>query len=231
MGVETLLSSQVCLLTLTLAAYLAARWIYRRVGFILLHPLLMAVAVVIVYLKVTGVSYELYREQTQILDFMLGVSVVALGYLLHEQIRQVKGNLTAILTAITVGSVVGIVSVIEIARWMGADELVVVSLQPKSVTMAIALGVSEASGGVPALTSIAVILVGIFGGIAGPAILRLFGIKSRIAVGLALGAGSHAMGTARAMELGAVEGAMGGLAIGLMGGVTALLVPVIEKIL
>ena len=102
---------------------------------------------------------------------------------------------------------------------------------PYPITTAIALSLSANSGGIPALTSVVVIVVGVFGGIVGPWVLRKVGVESRIAKGLAMGAAAHAMGTARAMELGAVEGAISGLAIGLMGVATAVLVPILEKII
>lgn len=156
---------------------------------------------------------------------------MALGYVLHDQIHNIRGNVISIVVSILVGSAVGIVSVVLIARWMGAEPAVVASLEPKSVTTAIALSLSEASGGIPALTSVVVIAVGVFGGIVGPWVLRKVGVESRIARGLAMGAAAHAMGTARAMELGAVEGAISGLAIGLMGVATAVLVPLLERVL
>ena len=209
-----ILSSQTFLLTLTLAVYLGSMWLYKKVRFALLHPLIVSMGV-----------------QIQIIDFMLGLSVVALGYLLHEQISQIKGNVIAIVTAIVTGSAVGILSVALIARAMGAEQAVIASLEPKSVTTAIALNVSAQSGGIPALTAVVVILVGIFGGVAGPFILKKIGVESKIAKGLAMGAAAHAMGTARAMQLGAVEGAISGLAIGLMGIATAILVPIIARLL
>lgn len=224
-------SSQAFLLTLTLSVYLGSLWLYRKTRFALLHPLLVAIAVLILFLKLTGVEYAVFMRGTQIIDFMLGLSVVALGYLLHDQIARIRGNVLSIVTAITVGSAVGIVSVALIARWMGAEQAIVASLAPKSVTTAIALSVSANSGGIPALTSVVVIIVGIFGGVAGPFILKKIGVESHIARGLAMGAAAHAVGTARAMELGAIEGAISGLAIGLMGVATAILVPIIEKIL
>lgn len=226
-----ILSTQTFLLTFTLSVYMGSVWLYRRTKFALLHPLLVAIAVLILFLKITGIEYSVFMQQTQIIDFMLGLSVVALGYLLHEQISQIRGNVTSIVTAIVVGSAVGIVSVALIARWMGAEEAIVASLAPKSVTTAIALSVSANSGGIPALTSVVVIIVGIFGGVAGPFILKKIGVESHIARGLAMGAAAHALGTARAMELGAIEGAISGLAIGLMGLATAILVPIIEKLL
>lgn len=226
----SIMQSQLFLLTLTLSVYLGSLWIYRKSNFVLFHPLFLSVGVLILFLKVTGISYEQYFSATQVIDFMLGLSVVALGYLLHEQISHVRGKLISVLAATVIGSVVGIVSVALLARWLGAEQAVIASLQPKSVTTAIALSVSAQSGGIPALTSVVVIIAGIFGSIAGPFILRKTGIENKIAKGLALGSASHAVGTARAMELGAVEGAISGLAIGLMGVITAVMIPVIEFI-
>ena len=226
-----ILSSQTFLLTLTLAVYLGSMWLYKKVRFALLHPLIVSMGVLILFLKLSGIPYDLFMKQIQIIDFMLGLSVVALGYLLHEQISQIKGNVIAIVTAIVTGSAVGILSVALIARAMGAEQAVIASLEPKSVTTAIALNVSAQSGGIPALTAVVVILVGIFGGVAGPFILKKLGVESKIAKGLAMGAAAHAMGTARAMQLGAVEGAISGLAIGLMGIATAILVPIIARLL
>jgi predicted murein hydrolase (TIGR00659 family) len=228
---HNLIHSQLFLLTFTIGVYLLALWVYRKTKLMLLHPLLTSLAVIILAIKTIGIPYEEYAEATKIIDFMLGISVVALGYLLYEQLTHVKGNITAMLTAIFVGSVVGIVSVILIARALGADPRIVASLEPKSITTPIAVTVCAHLGGIPSLTAIIVILVGIFGGVIGPFVLKKLGIESKLAQGLALGSAAHAVGTARAMELGAVEGAIGGLAIGLMGVMTAILVPVIEAIM
>ena len=228
---QELINSQIFLLTLTVGVYLGAIQLRRKINFALLHPVFVSILVLIVFIRLTGIEYEHYMQQTQIIDFMLGLSVVALGYILHDQNYNIRGNVISIVMAILVGSAVGIVSVALIARWMGAEPAVVASLEPKSVTTAIALSVSANSGGIPALTSVVVIVVGVFGGIVGPWVLKKIGVESRIAKGLAMGAAAHALGTARAMELGAVEGAISGLAIGLMGLATAILVPILEKIM
>ncbi len=225
------LGSQLFLLTFTVGIYLAALWLYRRTGVKLLHPLLTSVAVIIIFLKTTGMPFAEYRAGTQFIDFMLGLAVVSLGYLLYEQLEDIRRRWVSILTSVVIGSTVGIVSVVLISRWLGADKAVEISLEPKSVTMPIALSVSAAAGGIPAITSIAVIFTGIFGGMVGPFVLQKLGVTDRIARGLALGSGAHAIGTARAIELGAVEGAISGLAIGLMGLVTAILVPILQAIL
>ncbi|MBE5034104.1 LrgB family protein [Gallalistipes aquisgranensis] len=225
------ISEPLFLLTLTVGVYWGAVTLYRRTGWSVLHPLLVSMVVIILFLKWTGVDYRAYYEANGIINFMLGLSVVALGYLLHENFEQIRGKELSILFSVFVGSVLGVVSVVLIARWLGAGHAIVASLQPKSVTTPIALAVSEHSGGIPALTSVAVIVAGIFGSIFGPWLLRTAGVKQSVARGLAMGAASHAMGTAKAMELGAVEGAIGGAAIGLMGVATSLVIPVIESVM
>ncbi|MCC8088339.1 MAG: LrgB family protein [Rikenellaceae bacterium] len=226
-----ILSSEVFLLTLTIGTYLGSLWLYRRTGIKLLHPILTSMAVIIPFLKVSGVDYQTYREGTAVIELMLGLSVVSLGYLLYRQIDIIKGNLLTISVSVFTGSVIGITSVILIARYMGAGEEIIASLQPKSVTTPIALSISSNTGGIESLTALVVVYTGIFGSIAGPVMLRKMRIKNRIAKGLAMGSAAHAAGTAEAVKMGAVEGAVSGLAIGLMGIMTAILIPVIRIII
>ena len=170
------------------------------------------------------IEYESFQKGSHLIHFLLGPSVVALGYVLYEQIQYLKGNVISILTSVFVGAIVGIVSVIAIGELMGADAALVATLEPKSVTTPIAMGI-------PTLTAVIVVAVGIFGSIVGPFVMKVLGIESRIAKGLALGASSHGVGTSVAIQIGAVEGALSGLAIGLMGIMTAILVPVISFII
>jgi predicted murein hydrolase (TIGR00659 family) len=226
-----LLHTQLFILALTVGTYLAAVWLYKKTKWMLLHPLLTSLVVLIISIKILGIPYEEFSAATSIINFMLGVSVVALGFLLYEQLIHIRGNVTAILTSTLVGGTIGIVSVLLIAKWMGANFSIIASIEPKSVTTPIAITVAAHAGGIPSLTSVVVIVVGIFGGVVGPLLLKTLGVENKIAKGLALGSAAHAVGTARAMELGAVEGAVSGLAIGLMGVTTALLVPIINFIL
>ncbi len=228
---DNLLNSEIFILTLVVGVYLWAVWLYRKVRLALLHPVLISIPVLAVVTRMLGISYESFEQGSRIITFLLGPSVVVLGYLLYEQVVCLKENLVSILTAVFVGSAVGILSVIYIAGFFDADRALIASLQPKSVTTPIALSISAKSGGIPSITAIVVIVVGIFGGVAGPFILEKVGITSKIAKGLAMGSAAHGLGTARAMELGTVEGAISGLAIGLMGIMTAILVPVIETLL
>ena len=220
-----ILTSEVSILAFTLGIYVGATWIYQKTKFSLLHPVLITIAVIIALLLIFKVDYLTYQKGSHLIDFMLGPSVVALGYTLYTQIASIKENLVSILTALFVGSITGIGSVLILAKILGSSHELAVTLAPKSVTTPIAMAISERFGGIPSMTAIVVIAIGIVGGIAGPWVLRVLKVDSKIAIGLALGASAHGLGTARAMELGAIEGAIGGLAIGIMGLMTALIAP------
>ena len=227
--IRTFIDSEMFLLTLTVGLYCGGVALHRRLKLAILHPTLLAFVALIFFLKACGIEYEHYREATQILDFLLGMSVVALGYLMYEQIDRLRGQALPILTSIGTGCVVGVLSVVYIALALGADRTILSSIATKSVTVPLAVAISEPIGGVVSVTSVVVFLVGIFGSIVGPRLLRKCGIRNPMAQGLALGSAAHGIGTARAVEMGAVEGALSGLAMALMGIITALLIPLFEK--
>ena len=213
-----LTNSEIFDLTLVVGTYLVALGLYKKTKISLLHPLITSILVIILVLNALDIPYESFRRGSHLIHFLLGPSVVALGYVLFEQIKYLKGgNVVSILTSVFVGAIVGIVSVIIIGKVMGADDALIATLQPKSVTTPIAMGIAEKSGGIPSLTAVIVVAVGIFGSIVGPFVMKALGIESHIAKGLALGASSHGVGTAAAIQIGAIEGALSGLAIGLMG--------------
>jgi len=220
-----ILTSEVSILSFTLGLYFGASWIYKKTKFALLHPVLVTIAVIIGLLLTLDIDYLTFQKGSHLIDLMLGPSVVALGYTLYTQIASIKENAVSILTALFVGSITGIGSVLILAKIIGSSHTLAVTLAPKSVTTPIAMAISERFGGIPSLTAVVVIAIGIIGGITGPWILRVLKVDSKIAIGLALGASAHGLGTARAMELGAIEGAIGGLAIGIMGLMTALIAP------
>lgn len=222
---KEILTSEVSILSITLGIYIGATWVYQKTKFALLHPVLVTIAVIIALLLIFKVDYPTFQEGSHLIDFMLGPSVVALGYTLYTQMESIKENLVSILTALFVGSITGIGSVLILAKILGSSHVLAVTLAPKSVTTPIAMAISERFGGIPSMTAVVVIAIGIVGGIAGPWVLRVLKVDSKIAIGLALGASAHGLGTARAMELGAIEGAIGGLAIGIMGLMTALIAP------
>lgn len=228
---NTLLESDLFLLTLTAGLYCAGGALYRRTRLALLHPVLLTFAAVIVFLRTADIGYARYQEATRVLDFALGLSVVALGYLLYEQLERLRGCLLPVGAATLTGCVTGILSVVYIARACGAERQILISIAPKSVTVPIAVSVAGPLGGIVSVTSVVVFCVGIFGSIFGEWLLRRCGVRDPEARGFALGAAAHGIGTARAIELGAIEGALSGLAMALMGLATALLMPLMEKYL
>lgn len=227
---NTLTHSAPFLLMLVMGSYYVGVSLQKRTRIRILNPLITAMALIIPVLLLTGVEYKEFAEKTYIIHFMLGPSVVALGYILHKQIGHIRGNVGSIAAALLVGSIVGIVSVILIGKMLGSSQEVIASMQPKSVTTPIAIGISERSGGIPALTAVVVVICGILGSVIGPWLLDKLKIKGKVARGLAMGASSHGVGTARALEMGPVEGAISGMAIGLMGVITAILIPFVEKL-
>ncbi|MDE6622992.1 MAG: LrgB family protein [Alistipes sp.] len=228
---KTLLESDLFLLTLTVGIYCLGGMIYRRMRTTLLHPVLLTFLAIIVFLKTADIDYARYREATSVLDFALGMSVVALGYLLYEQVERLRGSLLPVCISTLAGCLAGIVSVVYIASAFGAERTILTSIAPKSVTVPIAVSVSGPLGGIVSITSVVVFCVGIFGSIFGEWILRRCGVTDPEARGFALGSAAHGIGTARAIELGAAEGALSGLAMALMGLATALLLPFLEKYL
>lgn len=227
---KALFESTEFILLLIFGSYLFGQWVFKKTRIGLFHPMIISIAIIIAFLKITDMPYQTFEQGSSFVSFLLGPSVVALGYILYEQLAYLKGNIVSILTSIFVGSLVGIMSVILLAKLTGADQVLIHSLEPKSVTTPIAMSIAEQSGGNVSLTAVIVLFCGIFGSIIGPPILRLLGIQSSIAKGLAMGASAHGVGTAKAMEMGVIEGALSGLAIGLMGVMTALLIPVIHQL-
>jgi predicted murein hydrolase (TIGR00659 family) len=215
----------------TLAVYALARRAYARTRLLLLSPALVAIAVVIATLRLTGVSYAAYDRGGRVLTFLLGPAVVALGLPLALQLEAVKRELRAIAAAVVLGALAGILAAVGTALVLGAAPAVVRSLAPRSVTTPIAMAISARIGGIPALSAAVVIVTGLLGGLIGPPLLRRVGVRDPMAVGLALGAAAHGLGTARATEEGPVEGAMSGLAMGLTGIATAILAPPIVALL
>lgn len=219
------------LLALTFGVYFFAKLIQQRTGWLVLNPILLTIGLLILFLKTTGIPYNHYAKIGSLIEFWLKPAVVALGVPLYLQLKMIRKQFLPILVSQLAGCLVGLVSVVLIAKAMGASPEVVVSLAPKSVTTPIAMEVSKAAGGVPSLTAAVVVLVGLFGAIFGFRILQVGRVESPIAQGLSMGTASHAVGTSRAMELGRKYGAYASLGLTLNGLLTALLTPTLLRLL
>lgn len=226
-----LLTNPLFCLPFTLGLYLGSSWIYRRSKIIIFQPMLLTMTILILLLIYTKTDYKAYQDASWLIDFLLGPSVVALGYLLYEQLDVLKGRLFSTLASIFIGALVGIVTAGGIVFLLGGGRDLIASMSPKSVTTPIAMSLAAKSGGIPSLTAVVVVITGLFGGIISPYLFKLFKIKNPVARGLALGTSAHGMGAATAIQLGAVEGALAGMAIGIMGFFTSILIPFISKLI
>jgi predicted murein hydrolase (TIGR00659 family) len=212
---------------LTLGIYLSAARLYRRTSFILLNPVLVTISGLILLLVLAGIPYGRYQLGGRFIAVFLEPSVVALGLPLYLQRKAIAERARAILSSIAIGSVVGVATAVGVTLLLGGSEAVARALAPRSVTTPIAIGISERIGGIPSLTAALVISSGVFGAVFGPSVLRVARVRSRTAFGLAMGAASHGIGTARAVQEGEMEGASSALAIGLMGLATSVAAPVV----
>ncbi len=212
---------------LSLVAFQIGTLAYKKIRFSALNPLLVASVLVIIFLLIFKIDFEAYNLGGDYISFFLGPSTVVLAVPLYKKIQLLKSNVLPILAGISAGCVAGISSILILSRLLGLDEVISKSLVPKSVTTPIGIEVSKQIGGLPAVTVAAIVITGIIGAVLGPAICRFFRIKDEVAVGIAIGTASHALGTTRAIELGDTEGAMSGLAIGVAGLITVFFVPLL----
>ncbi|MCS3409394.1 CidB/LrgB family autolysis modulator [Serratia sp. AKBS12] len=218
-------------LPLTLVVFYAARALSQRLKMPLLNPLLVSMAIIIPFLLFTGIPYQRYFQGSKILNDFLQPAVVALAFPLYEQIHQIRARWKSIITVCFIGSLTAMISGGAIALWMGATPEIVASILPKSVTTPIAMATAESIGGIPTISAVCVIFVGIFGAIFGHSIFNLMRINTKSARGLAMGSASHALGTARSVELDYQEGAFSSLALVICGIITSLLAPLLFPLL
>ena len=211
----------------SILAYSIGLMVAKRTRLAIMNPLLLAMVVVISILTLLGVDYQTYNKGGAMITFFLGPATVVLAVPLYRQWELLKSNLLPILTGIAVGSIAGVASIIILGRLLDLDTVLIASMVPKSTTTPIAIEISAVLGGNPSLTATFVSITGITGFIAGVRIIDAFGIRNPIAKGIAMGTASHAVGTAKAMEVGEVEGAMSSLSIGVAGIITVFLIPVI----
>lgn len=207
---------------ISLGSYAAGMWLKRKTGWSLMNPLLVAIALVICVLLLFNVSYKSYASGADIISYLLTPATICLAVPLYQQIEQLKKNYKAIIAGITAGVLSSLVSILLLAMLFHLSHAEYVTFLPKSITTAIGIGVSEELGGYVALTVVVIIVTGVTGNIFAEPFLRMMHIDEPIAKGIAIGSASHAVGTAKAMEMGAVEGSMSSLSIVVCGIMTVV---------
>ena len=219
---EILCNSAYFGVTVSLIGYGAGIMLKKKFKYAFLNPLLISIICVIGVVMLCGVDYESYENSAQYLSYLLTPATVCLAVPLYQQMTLLKKNLAAVACGILAGVLASLGSVLLLAFLFGLEHDVYVTLLPKSITTAIGMGVSEELGGLVTITVAVIIVTGVIGNVIGEAVCKLFRIYEPIAKGLALGTSSHAIGTAKALEMGEVEGAMSSLAIAVAGLLTVI---------
>ncbi|BDF58670.1 LrgB family protein [Christensenellaceae bacterium] len=221
------LSSPFFGVVLSVGMYAIGVWINRKTKSPIANPLMIAIILVIVVLEVFHIPLEVYNQGGDFISFFLVPATASLALAIYRQLWLLKKNLVPVLVGCAAGSLASMGSVYGLCRLFHVEEVMTYSLLPKSVTTPIAMDLSTQLGGTPSITVAAVVITGIIGAIAAPGMIRLFRIKNPVASGVAIGTCSHALGTTKALEIGEVEGAMSGLAIGVAGILTVIFAMVI----
>lgn len=218
-------------IVISLLAFESGLYISRKTKFPLLNPLLIAILSIITFLLVFNIDFEKYNEGAKFINMFLGPATVILAVPLYKQINLLKQNFLPIFIGILIGSLTGIISVILLCFIFGFENVLTISLLSKSVTTPIGIEITNQLGGLVPVTVLSIVISGIVGAVIGPSVCKVFKIKNEIAVGVAIGTASHAVGTTKAIELGETEGAMSSLSIGIAGLITVFLAPLCFSII
>ncbi|MFQ6793511.1 MAG: LrgB family protein [Thomasclavelia sp.] len=216
-------------LVISLATYFIAVQIRKKLPYPIINPLLISALISIAFLVIFDIDFQTYNQGAQFITFLLTPATVCLAIPLYKQTQILLKHFDAIIISLFCGCLAGIISIVIICLLMQSNNEILYSLLPKSITTAIAIGVSDKLGGNSTITVGVVIITGILGAIIAKSIFKLFRIDHPVARGLALGNSAHAIGTSKALELGEIEGAMSSLSIAIAGLLTVILAPIIAS--
>lgn len=232
MDISAVIRGELFLITLTFILFWFFTWVQKKTRVTLLNPMIFTIASLIVFLKLTGITFEQYYSSGRMIEFWLKPAIVALALPLYNELKHIRNQFLPLFIAELTGCVVGIVAVVLIANWMGASEDVIRSLAPKSVSTPIALEISRQIGGIPALTSAIVVVVGMIGAVIGLKMMSWGNVKAPVAKSLSMGTAAHVIGTSRISEYGDRYGAYATLGLIINGILTAFLAgPLVDMLL
>lgn len=232
MNIMEIISNPLSTITLTFLVFWLGTALQRRTKIMLLNPLVLTIAFLICFLKLTGISFEQYYKGGSIIEFWLKPAIVALALPLYNELKHIRSQFLTLLVTELAGCTVGIISVVLIANWLGASPEVIRSLAPKSVSTPIAIEITRQLGGIPALTSAIVVIVGMIGAMTGVKAMEWGRIKSPVSKSLSMGTAAHVMGTNRMSEFGDRYGAYATLGLIINGVLTAFLAgPIVNMLL
>lgn len=216
---------------ISVGTYLFGVWLRKKFSLAILNPLLVSIILTIGCLLAFKIDYQDYKEGANYLSYFLTPATVCLAIPLYKQLELLKHHFAAVIGGILSGVLASAFSIFLLSKLFELSHEHYATLLPKSITTAIAMGVSEEAGGIVTLTVVSIIITGIFGNIIADVIFKLFKIDEPMARGLALGTSAHAIGTAKALEIGEIEGAMSSLAIAVAGLMTVLVIPLVSGLI
>ena len=223
---ELLSSVSLFPLVLTIGAYQIGLWCQKKWKNPIANPILISLVLVIIVLLVTKLPVDTYQAGTAGVSWLLTPATVCLALPLYEQLKILKKNLPAILVSVAAGTITSLVSILLLCKVFGLDAQMSVSLLPKSITTAMGVVLSEQNGGIASLSTVAIICTGILGSLLGPTLCKLLRLTHPISQGVAIGTASHVIGTSKANEMGALQGAVSSLSLAVAGILTAILFPI-----
>ena len=206
-------------------------YIQKKTNLAIFNPLLIAILGIIIFLNLSHISYESYKIGGDTINFFLSPVTIVLAIPLYKQYDLLKKHLHEIIIGITTGVLVSFASIVVISKLTNSNKLIMDSLLGKSITTPMGISLTSTLGGIESVTIVAIILTGIVGAMIATPIFKFINTKHPVSKGIALGTASHALGTTKALELGEIEGAMSGLAIGISGTLTVVLIPILINFL
>ncbi|MBE2898256.1 CidB/LrgB family autolysis modulator [Pasteurellaceae bacterium 20609_3] len=215
---------------LTIVVFVVAVWISKRWRSIIFNSFVLTILMLVAILLLFDIPYDSYMQGNAPLNNLLGPAIVALALPLYEQLRQISSRWKSILLITTTASVFAMFTGAALAVLLGANQEIMATLLPKSISTPIAMAVAETIGGVPSVTAVSVVLAGLQGSIFGYILLKKLKLKHPEAIGLSIGAASHALGTARTLELDKQAGIYSSIALVLCGIITSILAPLVFKL-
>ena len=227
---NNLIISPVFGVIISLIAYEIGIYIKKRGKLSIFNPLLIAIVIIILFLTKFHITYTDYNNGGQIISFFLFPATVALALPMYKKFALFKVNAIPILVGIFSGAISGFICIVFLSKLFRLTNVLTESLIPKSITTPIGVALSKQLGGFTAITVVAIIMTGIIGSIVGPFLYKVLRIKDKVALGIAMGASAHALGTARSMEIGEIEGAMSGITMAISGIVAVLLYPFLWRV-
>lgn len=216
---------------ITILGYFIGDYLRKKLNLSILNPILIGIIFVGVIITLCKVEYKTYYEGAKYISFLLTPATICLAIPLYEEFEILKHNLKAVILGITAGVLSSLGSILAFSYMFMLTHEQYITLLPKSITTAIGMSLSSELGGIPSLTVAIIIITGIFGNLIGEYVCKIFKITEPVSVGLAFGTASHAVGTAKALELGEVEGAMSGLSVAVSGIITVVLANVFATLL